>query len=850
MVIGTQASNPKTGTDPTEEDIEYLNFLMEQVVSSGSFLDLDADKFPASVNVISADMIKTSGARNISELLEVYVPGFQYMYNKWNGTIWGMRGIANDRNTKIVFLVNGHKMNTQARDGFQGETVLGFMNDIDRVEVLRGPAGLVYGSGAIGGIINIVTRKPDEPQANIRLALGSNNSGQYQTSSFSKLSQNQNIFLSGGFRSSDGLPTHQSRIYGYGNFPYPADVDYADLVKSGVPSDGNFGSSDENWLISSDYVWGNFNLYFRATRQKENAGGLFMIDPWPHLKNDFPTDSLSGNGFVDGKSVSYDDPFWSRAGESNGTNLRQYQNDNISLQSSYKHYFGENELDLKLAIDGNTTRIGSEHRSRYLIESEKHDLVDNEDTVSFWDLPHVASNPDFVDETFGESRITLGSKILLKSIPKVQVAAGLEYRADLIGDDLQRNNIKSENPLQKVVSDVNYHTLSMFSEGFYDYTDKFGMLAGIRMDFHTRALMTNPKLALILRPSQAHSVKLIYQTSSNNGSADNYEYNRHHFDSDGNLKTSISFERQYESPQNNSDIIPKVSPLDSLHDLKPERVRSAEITTSHLLGDHLTLSSSAAYGQVLDLFGWSQTLFRVVNVGTYSYFNFDVETKFDSKHVQLGLNHTFQRPVGVDIKAQEKLFIRPKVDKEQEGWYDSIYDVSLKSWRYFPVASDSLTDTIMINIVKDAITADGQNFLNLSPNVSKFFLNAALCKWMILSMNLRLFWGLPGRDILYSQDKGFNYWNISADRTDMGWREYFRKSVSKKLNAGVHLRLPRNLELSLMVFDVLGVDDPDNSDLDAYTINTLRWQHMAAPDQKELYSTDQRTFSVIISKSF
>ena len=61
--------------------------------------------------------IENSGARHLSELLEIYVPGFQYMYNKWNGLIWGMRGVANDRNAKSIFLVNGHKLNSQSRDG-------------------------------------------------------------------------------------------------------------------------------------------------------------------------------------------------------------------------------------------------------------------------------------------------------------------------------------------------------------------------------------------------------------------------------------------------------------------------------------------------------------------------------------------------------------------------------------------------------------------------------------------------------------------------------------------------------------------------------------------------------------
>lgn len=832
-------------TDSTLQDIAYLDYLLDLKISSGSFLELKLEKTPSSITVISNEMIKLSGAKNMSELLEIFVPGFQYMYNKWNGTIWGLRGVANDRNTKIIYLVNGHKLNTQARDGFQGETVLGLMDDIERVEVLRGPAGLVYGSGAIAGIINVVTRKAQQNQIQGSLTYGSNNSQAFQANVYSFKENSHKLSFSLGYRKSDGFSTHQSRIYGRGQWPYPVWLDLKTSDKDGVPSDGNFGSTDGNWKIAASYDIGQFNLYARVTRQKENAGGLFIIDPWPELKDKSPSDSTCGTSSVDGKVVRFNDPFWAQAGESNGANLHQYISDNIMVEAGYTVPFEINEITAKISFDGNTTRVGSEKRDRYLYESEYYENVNNSgDKVRYWDVLQPSKNPDFIEETFGEKRFSFNSTYHLKSISKLQLAAGLEYRLDIMGNDLTGRNENFENTSHPVISDINYNTFSLFSEGFYDFSEKIGLHLGGRLDFHTRAFMADPKIALILRPNESHSIKLMYQTSSNNGSTDNYEYNKNHYDDNGNIKTDLSFSKPYSRPDANSTII-SIPQLETLHRLKPEKTRSAEVTSFHKLGNDLSILPSFAFGKVSDLFVWSQDFFRVINVGKYCYVNAEVEARFDSKYIKAGASHSFQRPVLTEIEEQKGYLIRQKLVS-----FDSAFDVDAGKMKYISITSDSTFDTIPINIVKDAITYDGKNFLNLSTNITKFYFTVFPAKWIAFHTNLRLFWGLPGRDPLYEKDTGFNYWNISDSREEMGLKEYLIKSVSKKLNLSLHFFLPNDLELSFFAYDVLGIDQPFNQKYNAYVINTLRWQHMAVPEQKELYSTDQRTFGFKISKSF
>jgi len=808
------SSFPETPSEIIDE--LSLGELLAVELSSGSFLELDYKKSPVSMTIITSEMIKYSGARNMSELLEIFVPGFQYMYNKWNGTLWGMRGVANDRHTKLIYLVNGHKMNAQARDGFQGEVVLGLLNDIERVEVLRGPAGVIYGSGAIAGIVNVVTKKTGNKNAQVNTGFTTPREAEIDVTLFGSPSDNQKVSFSAGYHKSKGTGLHKTKIYGSPSWPCPGAP-----ITGGVPSDGSYGSTDGNMRASFGWQIDNFDLYVRATRQIENAGGWFTIDSWPELNNQ-SIDSTAGNRTVDGRIIEPDDSVWFST-ESFGENQRQYISDNLSAEGSYNFTFNKNILKIKCGFDRNTTRIGTEQRPGYSAANSR--------------------SSGFIAETFGESRFTLSTMFLLKSVDKLQFAAGMEYRLDLIGKDMEGKHSREEIQGYKVVSDVNYQTLSLFSEGFFDITDKFGIDLGGRLDFHTRTFMANPKIALVFNPWHNHFFKLIYQTASNNGSADNYEYNRNHFDPEtGDIRTGPSFERSRLKPNSYTDILPTVPSVEELHSLKPEKVRSIELTSTHSIGDFFTITPSAALGQVTNLFGWSQVLFRVINAGKYNYGNFDLDCKLETRFIVFGGNHTLQRPVFTDSRSHDRYFIQPHYDRSSDTWYDTT-----SQGRYYPV-SDGTYDTVRVNLVSDGITVDGRNFLNLSTNTTKFYLTVKPLHWIVFNTNLRLLWGLPGRKSLYDRDEkdGYNYLDIQNG----SFSERLR-GVPKKLNASLHFFLPEDITLSIFAYDILGIDrKSDKSGYDSYVINTIRWQQMANPEQKDIASTDQQSFGFTISKGF
>jgi outer membrane receptor protein involved in Fe transport len=794
-------------------------------ISTGSFLELDLSKSPLSMTIIDKEMVKTSGARNISELLEIYVPGFIYNFNKWFGTVWAMRGVSDDRNTKIIYLVNGHKMNNQTRDGFTSETVLGLLGDIERVEVLRGPAGLVYGTGAIAGIINVVTQKANDNGSASTIAAGTDGSRSFEGTFHATPSENQQLSISAGFKKSDGLSYDKVRLYGKSGWPYTPGW------TNGAPGDGRFGSTEGNWKLSGDWTWDRFNLYVRATHQIENCAALFILDPFPEVLG--PPPAGTSNRIIDGKSVEYNDPYWSGT-ESERKSRKSYISDAVMAEAQYNlPVRNDNNLEFTLSYDRTTSRIVEELLSKY--------------------QPDYLTANGLIFETFGDTRYMARTMFLLKSIQNLQTAFGIEYRLDDLGPDMNGRNEYNGNPKHYVIKDIVYHTFTNFAEGFYDINDHWGTHLGYRLDLHTRATMFNPKAAVIYRPNQDHSIKLIYQSASNNGTVDNYEYNRNQVGDDGTVNKEPVAQSTTVKPFKDNTLIQPALSEELMHDLKPDKVHTLELSYVGKLTDNISCEPSFTYGIVKNLFGWSQKVFRVVNVERYQYINADIDLKYTSSKFKFGVNHTFQRPVGTDPddKKFTKTFIlfEPRQDSVTGEWgYFAGYNPDGDS---VYVGYYSQTKQIDINLLKDQITYDGKNFLNIPTNMTKLYLTYSQFEWISLSGNLRLFWGLPGREkLIRDQNDNSNYVGYYQEKDNSSFKNYFMHSVSKKLNLSLNVYLPKDFDVSIFGYNILASDNHIDGKFDYNTVNTLRAQHTYDSEQTTLYSTDQRSFGVSITKKF
>jgi outer membrane receptor protein involved in Fe transport len=153
---------------PEEEELAEL-YGGEEFVRIATGVAQPVSKAPAVASIITADEIRALGATDIDEVLET-VPGLHVARSALGyNPIYVFRGIYSDVNPQVLMLVNGIPL-TNLYVGDRSTAWGGMpVEAISRIEVVRGPGSAVYGADAFAGVINIVTKSPEEIQG---LSLG------------------------------------------------------------------------------------------------------------------------------------------------------------------------------------------------------------------------------------------------------------------------------------------------------------------------------------------------------------------------------------------------------------------------------------------------------------------------------------------------------------------------------------------------------------------------------------------------------------------------------------------------------------------------------------------------------
>ncbi len=128
-----------------------------RVVQPSTLTKTSQKTVPASVTTITQKDIQLSAARSMNELLEIYVPGLQYIGHQYGFSHLGARGIMSDRDDKYLLLVNGRTMNDRTVVGAITERDLNILGDIHHIDIIRGAGSATYGLGAVSMVINIVS---------------------------------------------------------------------------------------------------------------------------------------------------------------------------------------------------------------------------------------------------------------------------------------------------------------------------------------------------------------------------------------------------------------------------------------------------------------------------------------------------------------------------------------------------------------------------------------------------------------------------------------------------------------------------------------------------------------------
>lgn len=134
--------------------------LLNVEVSAVSKFAQRADETPAAVTVITREDIRAFGYRTLAEVLRG-VRGFYFTSDRTYQYV-GVRGFAppGDYNDRVLLLVDGFRMNDTVYDqGYFGTDAPIDLELVERIEVVRGPGASAYGSNALFGVVNVVTRR-------------------------------------------------------------------------------------------------------------------------------------------------------------------------------------------------------------------------------------------------------------------------------------------------------------------------------------------------------------------------------------------------------------------------------------------------------------------------------------------------------------------------------------------------------------------------------------------------------------------------------------------------------------------------------------------------------------------
>ena len=143
--------------------IEIVNNIkagMTPTITTASSQAESLAEVPVPTTLITAEMIKTSGARNLQEVLAAYVPGMNLIDCNDDVNI-AMRGIYSNTQEKILIMLNGHRLNSYATNTAAPDFSIS-LEKVKQIEVLRGPASSLYGGVALTGVVNIITKQGAE----------------------------------------------------------------------------------------------------------------------------------------------------------------------------------------------------------------------------------------------------------------------------------------------------------------------------------------------------------------------------------------------------------------------------------------------------------------------------------------------------------------------------------------------------------------------------------------------------------------------------------------------------------------------------------------------------------------
>jgi iron complex outermembrane recepter protein len=441
--IGYSTKTQKITTKSNENQTLNISLVesneqLDEVIVSSEKVEQQAQKVPVAISVISAKQVADYRLWNVKDLVAI-VPN---MYSaspgddKNNTSLRGITSTSYDQ--PVATYVDGVNQ-------FRLDSYIPQLIDIERIEVLRGPQGTLYGRNSMGGIINIITKQPTNKTA----GFGELNFGSYGTQRYTA-----------GVRT----PLIKDHLYVGASVMYDArDGFYTNIFDNSKFDVHN--SFTGNYFLK--YVASpKFSATFNLKHYNRKNSGSFTLAPYASAT----VDSLKFK-------VNYNAVAKDNDNTLNSSAVLNYFGNKVDItsitayQTNDRFYEGPIDADVQLPFKSQSLDVNS-------IEV-KNDAGQN--TVSFWTQELRLSS-----SANSESPIkwTLGGFYFTQNDPTSQTL--------LIGKDGskfgQPNNAKS---LTNALADNN--GIAFFGQGTYSVNDNFNVTLGLRYDSENQKLTVGSK---------------------------------------------------------------------------------------------------------------------------------------------------------------------------------------------------------------------------------------------------------------------------------------------------------------------------------------------------------------------
>jgi iron complex outermembrane recepter protein len=274
-----QKSEPTSpGRDLTQVSIESL---MNMEVTSVSKKEQKLSRIASAIFVITQEDIRTSGATNLPDVLRL-VPGLDVA--QINGNAWEIssRGFNAQYADKLLVLIDGRTVYSPVFAGVYWDVQDVPLEDIDRIEVIRGPGATVWGANAVNGVINIITKSAKETLGGLLTAGGGTHEPGFGVAQYGgNLSQatGYRLFVKGfdynSFPSLSGQSGHDGFNLLHGGFR----VDSTLSKQDSLTVQGDLYEGHEEDLVNNTILTPPFGEVF--TESSSLSGGN-VLGRWNH----------------------------------------------------------------------------------------------------------------------------------------------------------------------------------------------------------------------------------------------------------------------------------------------------------------------------------------------------------------------------------------------------------------------------------------------------------------------------------------------------------------------------------------------------------------------------------------